>query len=435
MFELNPFTRAAGMAMNDELKHLQEEAFKLCNSAHFQQVVMDHCNLEKSAFVRQPDITIHPRDQMLLHSLFHHQDANVGFSQYYNVALQQFYAANQMVQRMFPHTEKGDLKILDFACGFGRLLRFLTAAYPAGCITGSEIQTDALEFVGSTYNIPTVPSCANPEDFNPQEKFHVIWVASLFSHLPSGLFHQWLKKLHSCLTPDGVLCFSVHDACLLPEGHVFPEDEGIFFWPGSENEDLETSIYGTTYVNEAFVSQAVTITTGRASNYHRLPRALAHEQDIYIVAANPDTDLTPLAGFRRGAWGWADERYLADNGELYLRGWAASVDDGRLDHVDIQVDDQHFRVPTGTGISREDVGLFFNDDRLNNSGWEFRYTIPAGIGPVRVTASARTSIGEKALLFTGEFPRPASVTRPIETTPPAACNTFWNKMCSFFRKP
>src|SRR5690606_36941997 len=43
-------------------------------------------------------IKIHPDDQMLLHSLYHHRDANASVSQYYNVALQQYNAAQQILR-------------------------------------------------------------------------------------------------------------------------------------------------------------------------------------------------------------------------------------------------------------------------------------------------------------------------------------------------
>jgi len=397
--------------MNTETKWHQDEAFRLCASDFFQKVVINHCNLpERLEALRQPDLRIHPRDQMLLHSLVHHQDANASFSQYYNVALQQFYAADQIIQLLTKEPSK--LEIMDFACGYGRLLRFLVPAYPNSGITASEIQPDALEFVSNVYQIPTILSCVNPDDFNPGKQFDVIWVASLFSHLPANLFSRWLKKLHSCLTSGGILCFSVHDACLVPNEHQFPEHTGILFFPSSENEDLETSIYGTTYVNEAFVKDTLSSTVGNNANYFRLPRALAHEQDIYILSADQETNLAPLSHFRRGAWGWVDERYINEEGNLYLRGWAASVDDGNLDYVDIRVDDQAFRIPTG--LPRLDVGAFFKDSRMDNSGWEFNLAIAAGNQPINVTVSARTARNEKALLFAGEFQR--SALRDIEPT-------------------
>lgn len=420
--------------MSVDLKQLQSDTFQLCDSAFFQQVVMDHCNLPANAsFAVRPDLCIHARDQMLLHSLFHHRDPNIGFSQYYNVALQQFYSADQIIRLMFPEANRSGLEIMDFACGYGRLLRFLTATYPDSTITASEIQMDALEFVKETYQITTIPSCPDPDDFNPEKPFQFIWVASLFSHLPTGLFQRWLAKLHSCLAPEGVLCFSVHDACLLPEGHDFPEDEGIYFWPGSENQDLAATIYGTTYVNERFVAEAIHSAIGARHPYYRLPRALAHEQDIYVVASRPDTDLSILSNFRRGAWGWADERYVSESGELYLRGWAASVDDGRLDFVDIRIDDEHFRIPTGTGISREDVGLFFNDSRMNTSGWEFRHQLTPGDSPVKVVASASTSKFEKALLFAGQFERPVPHTVPDPLlTADHHSRGWWSKIRKWF---
>ena len=49
-----------------------------------------------------------------------------------------------------------------------------------------------------------------------------------------------------------MLCFSARDECHLPPEISMPHD-GFHFSPVSENEPLDKSVYGTTWVNEAFV--------------------------------------------------------------------------------------------------------------------------------------------------------------------------------------
>lgn len=382
---------------------LRAQADHLCQDPWLREVVWRHCGyLPPGVGPAQLGTRIHPADQMLLHSLQHHQEANASFAQYFNVALQQYHAARQVLAALFGE-RAAQADLLDFACGFGRLLRFMSLARPPERLLAAEIQPEALAFVREAFGVATVDSPADPAAFEPGRRFDFIWVASLFSHLPAPLFEAWLRRLRECLAPGGVLCFSVHDACLLPAGQGMPAS-GYLFFPQSEIADLDTALYGTTYVTEDYVAGVIARVCGEGHGYHRIPRGLAHEQDLYLVAAEPGRDYGALRGFRRGPWGWADERHCSPDGELYLRGWAGSFDDGALDAVEITVDDQVYACRTG-GL-REDVARVLGDPRLAHSGWEFRHRPPPGEGPVRVVVSAVTPRGERALVFAGHFDRP-----------------------------
>ena len=352
---------------------------------------------------------VHPKDQMLLHSLAHLRDPNAAVSQYFNVALQQYRVVWQLLQRLYPEGLE-QIRLLDFACGYGRLLRFMSLGLRPQQILASEIQADCLGFVGERFGVPTQQSFAEPERFAPARSFDVIWVASLFSHLPGHLFEAWLARLKACLSPDGVLCFSVHDRRLLPPGEVFPEAAGILFQPHSENADLETAIYGTTYVSEPYVAAAIARICGDRHTYRRFPRLLAHEQDVYVLPARADKDLGALDGFRYGCWGWVDERRLSDDGELYLRGWAASFDQPPLEAVDIWVDGQRLRCPTDR--PSEDVARWFDDPAMARAGWAFRHQVGRRQGPVRIAVSAGAGEEGGALLLAAELERPAGL-RPV----------------------
>jgi hypothetical protein len=131
----------------------------------------------------------------------------------------------------------------------------------------------------------------------------------------------------------------------------------------------------------------------------RLPRALANEQDLYVVGGSRDRDLAALAGFRRGPWGWVDVRRI-DDGELHLEGWAASLDDGAVDRVEIEIDGA--REICRTSIARPDVAAAFGDARLANAGWSLRRRLDANARSARVAVSARTARGEAALLYAGD---------------------------------
>ena len=395
--------------MSAQIDPLLERVHAMCADPFFRDVVRRHCGyLPKELTADALNLTIHPDDQMLLHSLRHHSDANAAFSQYFNVAMQQYHAFQQVLHGLFPG-ETDRVQVLDFACGYGRLLRFLSLSLPRSNLWAAEIQEDALSFVCERFGVQRIPSPGAPADFRPPRRFDLIWVASLFSHLPGHLFEAWLRRLLECLDEGGVLCFSVHDGCLLPADTPLPES-GILFRPFSENAGLDAASYGTTHVSEHYVASIIARVCGADRPYLRIPRCLAHEQDLYLVpASTPGPDLSGLNAFRYGPWGWVDQRELGPDGQLCLRGWAASLDDGALPSVDVRLDDLHLRCPTGS--PREDVGRFFSDPRLNKSGFLFRQTLAPGGGVVRSVVSAASERDGAALLYAGEMARSAAASR------------------------
>lgn len=387
-----------------DMERLRAQADRLLADPRLARAVLAHCShLPTPAPAPGPELTrVHPDDQMLLHSLKAHGDVNASVGQYFNVALQQHFAAGQVIDAAFPEAQ--DLSILDFACGFGRLIRFLTLSRPTADIWASEIQPGALSFVRREYGVSVIPSCAYPPDFHVDRRFDFVWVASLFSHLPDGLFRDWLESLWSLLSPRGVLCFSVHDESLLPEGLTLPAS-GIHFSPDSENRDLSPSIYGVSHVSEGYVERVVESACGDGHPIYRIPRGLAHEQDLYVVPRTAGRDLSGLSDFRRGAWGWTQERALSGDGELYLSGWAASLDDGALPRVRIRLDDEWISCPTG--VERRDVGRYFNDPRLDHCGWRFQHRLGPERADTWVEVSATSGRGERTLLYVGTLDNPA----------------------------
>ncbi|ODU10749.1 MAG: hypothetical protein ABS84_01890 [Rubrivivax sp. SCN 71-131] len=341
-------------------------------------------------------LRIHPADQMLLHSLRHHRDAGAAVSQYVNVALQQYAAMRQVLDALLP-PDGAPVAVLDFACGWGRLLRLLSGCERELDLFAAEIQPEALDYVAGSFGVQGLPSSLVPEAFEPGRRFDFIWVASLFSHLPEDLFQRWLARLLALLTPRGVLCFTVHDEALLAPGEAL-SGNGLLFKPQSEIAELDAAAYGTTTVSEAFVRRAVAAAAGDARRPFRIPKALAHEQDLYVVAADATRELSALGGFRRGPWGWVDE-HRVEGGTLVLDGWAASIDDGALPWVTVRVDGRELRC--ATGVRRRDVRDVFADERLQDAGFTLRLALPGGAGKPWVEVLAHSERGECALLYAG----------------------------------
>lgn len=272
------------------------------------------------------DITVHDNCPMLAHSLSAHQHAGRAVSQYFAVGVQQASCVAQLLAQCRLHHPP---TIFDFACGHGRLQRFLQGVIPATSVYVCDVQTDAVDHLVARYGVQAVAASTDPSLFKAPVQFDVIWVASLFSHLPSDLFDRWLVALAAQLSPSGVLAFSVHDQALLPSDWALP-DEGLLYQAGSENAALDTRHYGTTFVSEARV--AAGIERAGLGHWQRYPRLLAHEQDVYVACAEAMT----WPSLRLGPRGWLDRIEHIGPHRWRIQGWAGSPEDGALTTLRLQ---------------------------------------------------------------------------------------------------
>jgi SAM-dependent methyltransferase len=342
----------------------------------------------------RPSLALHAGDQMIGHSLAHFGDPAIALTQYFAISLQQFAIVEQLLERL-PRRAADDLRVLDFACGYGRLLRLLGAAVPPERSWAADIQGPAVEFVGSRFGVHAQASAADPALFQPAVgEFDLIWVASLFSHLPDTLFHDWLARLFALLGPGGLLAFSVRGDELRPADAT--ACDGFRYETASENAELDPAIYGTAYASEAFVLRALA-TACPGAPWLRLPRALANEQDLYLVAPTAWHGFDELSRLRRGPWGWTDIARVVD-GRLDLQGWSASLDDGNACTVEIRVGgERHSMEPW---IARPDVAAALGDPRLLNCGWSWSAPAPlAGGRPLEIDSVDRH--GRRVPLYAG----------------------------------
>lgn len=95
--------------------------------------------------------------------------------------------------------------ILDMACGHGRVGRFLRAAFPNARMTFCELDRDATDFCANTFGGVGVPSKLNLCDVTFHDRFDIIWVGSLFTHIDEARTARWLRYLCECLNEDGIV--------------------------------------------------------------------------------------------------------------------------------------------------------------------------------------------------------------------------------------
>lgn len=99
-------------------------------------------------------------------------------------------------------------RVLDFACGYGRVLRFFKEAFPDAELVACDIIPEAVDFCAEALGATPVHSHEDPARIDLHGKFDLIWVGSLFTHLSGPRWGDFLDLLESVLAVDGLLVFT-----------------------------------------------------------------------------------------------------------------------------------------------------------------------------------------------------------------------------------
>ena len=100
--------------------------------------------------------------------------------------------------------------ILDLPCGHGRVLRTLKAAFPAASLTACDIDRDGVDFCAETFGATGVYSHDDLSQIELTGSFDLIWVGSLFTHLPEDRWPGLFEFLIDHLAEGGLLVFTSH---------------------------------------------------------------------------------------------------------------------------------------------------------------------------------------------------------------------------------
>jgi len=96
-------------------------------------------------------------------------------------------------------------RILDFGCGHGRVMRWLAAEYPEAELWGCDVNLDGVRFCEQEFGARGIVSSPDPNKIT-LPRCDLIWVGSVFTHLPLESWRSFLRLLADSL--DGVLAFS-----------------------------------------------------------------------------------------------------------------------------------------------------------------------------------------------------------------------------------
>ena len=106
--------------------------------------------------------------------------------------------------------KKNIRSILDFPCGYGRVLRTLKTAFPDARLTACDLDREGVDFCTRTFGSTPIYSKEDPSLIELSGPFDLIWSGSLFTHLDSCRWQGFLDLFKGSLSRTGVLIFTVH---------------------------------------------------------------------------------------------------------------------------------------------------------------------------------------------------------------------------------
>lgn len=99
-----------------------------------------------------------------------------------------------------------DTRVLDFGCGFGRMLRFFLKDVAPGNLIGTDVYPMFVDICNDLFQSMHFD---NNEPYPPlpypDASFDIIYAYSVFSHLSEPAHLQWLKEFRRIIRPGGLI--------------------------------------------------------------------------------------------------------------------------------------------------------------------------------------------------------------------------------------
>lgn len=271
--------------MNNELRLLVPDIIPITG-----EIGQKIKKFESEYYSEKPiNYSISKNDLMFRYSCYHHGNIAEAFYGYLLTGLNPRNIIKKIITSIYGTSNEFG-SILDFAAGYGRVTRFLVTDFTPDQIWAAEIKPKALDFIKEQFNCNTLQSSYIPEDFKTDQRFDVIYVGSLFSHLPEDLFKRWLKVLYDLLSDKGILILSTHDISLIKKGNsnsfIFIEDSEDQMFDEIDDHIQDVGKYGAAYVGKDKVIQIFDSLNIAKDQFHRFFKVLSNVQDIYVIGKN-----------------------------------------------------------------------------------------------------------------------------------------------------
>jgi len=232
---------------------------------------------------------IHPDD--FLHKFTVRKFPKDGAERYFKGGKQDAAAVRQLIERFFP--KDAAIRVLDFASGYGRVVRHLPSLMPNATVAASDIHPQACHFMRENFDFEVYQSTSEPEALDLGEAYDFIYVHSLFSHLPHHSFQRWLAALHKHLKPGGYMMVTANGdfaRAKLPNEFLpfFDAEKGYGYRPlVVDQPDIPTSDYGSMSISDEYFKAAVAKTDALAQIVSFRSGALLGHQDEWVIQRSP----------------------------------------------------------------------------------------------------------------------------------------------------
>jgi ubiquinone/menaquinone biosynthesis C-methylase UbiE len=154
-----------------------------------------------------------------------------------------------------------ETKILDYGCGWGRIIRFFLKETPPSNLYGIDCDEEVIN-VCKTSNLKCnfqVNNIFPPTEF-ADNFFDVIYSFSVFSHLSEDAHKRWLQEFNRILKPGGILVATTRDRdfiILCAKVREMEETEVPFFAKGLTNAFVNTTECLNDYDNGKYLYEPV----------------------------------------------------------------------------------------------------------------------------------------------------------------------------------
>ncbi|MFJ4101455.1 class I SAM-dependent methyltransferase [Amycolatopsis japonica] len=119
-------------------------------------------------------------------------------------ALRAVLAALQVTGRPVPK------RVLDFGCGYGRVMRSLRAAFPAAELIGCDMDQAALAGCAEAFGVRAVIGAPDVDDIEQVTEVDLLWCGSVLTHLDAPNWGPLLRYFSRALAPGGVAVVTTH---------------------------------------------------------------------------------------------------------------------------------------------------------------------------------------------------------------------------------
>lgn len=120
-------------------------------------------------------------------------------------------AAKEIIDWTTPYLPPTDLRILDWGCGAGRIIRHLPDIIPTAQLFGADANEEMIRWNKAHYPEITFTTIHSfpPTPYAP-DYFDLVYGFSVLTHIDASAQEAWIEELHRILRSGGVLLLTTH---------------------------------------------------------------------------------------------------------------------------------------------------------------------------------------------------------------------------------